>query len=182
MAGDRRRRSPPLAARALDGHPQPRHRGTGHPLVLDRHAGDDLAIPSAAPHRLPGRAGGSVRPWRACAALGLTASTVVGVVATGSRPLVPPRCPRAFPSGGAVAPSHSRLPAWVTATEPPPAYSAAPAPPPLYTAAGDPPRPSFPEPTYARSAEPSAGRAGVPRSAASPASLPTLRQAGFCHV
>ncbi|XP_071675978.1 uncharacterized protein [Lolium perenne] len=55
--------------------------------------------------------------------------------------------------------SPSRLPAWVTATEPPPVYSSASAPPPVYTTAGDPPRPSFPEPAYSRLAEPSAGRA-----------------------
>ncbi|KAK1680984.1 hypothetical protein QYE76_041832 [Lolium multiflorum] len=47
-------------------------------------------------------------------------------------------------------PSPSRLPAWVTATEPPPVYSSASAPPPVYTTAGDPPRPSFPEPAYSR--------------------------------
>jgi hypothetical protein len=42
-------------------------------------------------------------------------------------------------------PSPSQLPAWVTATAPPPVYPTAPAPPPVYTTAGDPLRPSFPE-------------------------------------
>ncbi|KAK1679863.1 hypothetical protein QYE76_040711 [Lolium multiflorum] len=87
---------------------------------------------------------------------GLAAPAVV-VVAAGPRRrarLAAPVIQRvSFP------PSPSRLPAWVTATEPPPVYSSASAPPPVYTTAGDPPRPSFPEPAYSRLAEPSAGRA-----------------------
>nr|XP_051211803.1 uncharacterized protein LOC127329313 [Lolium perenne] len=89
---------------------------------------------------------------------GLAASAAVGVVPAG-----PASLPQGVPIQRVPFPSSpSQLPAWVTATEPPPIYSAASAPPPVYTAVGDPPRPSFPEPTYSRFAEPSAGRAEYP--------------------
>nr|XP_051215068.1 uncharacterized protein LOC127332764 [Lolium perenne] len=76
-------------------------------------------------------------------------------------------------------PSPSRLPAWVTATEPPPVYSAAPAPSPVYTTAGDPPRPSFPDPPPARFAEPSAGRAAYPAQGATGLAPPRYAKLEF---
>nr|XP_051196599.1 uncharacterized protein LOC127309928 [Lolium perenne] len=98
----------------------------------------------------------------------------------GSRPpaRAPPRPGRAHPAGP-VPPSPSRLPAWVTATEPPPVYSAAPAPPPVYTTAGDPPRPSFPDPPHARFAEPSAGRAEYPAQGATGLAPPRYAKLEF---
>ncbi|XP_047057505.1 protein transport protein SEC31-like [Lolium rigidum] len=88
-----------------------------------------------------------------------------------SWPPTPSPGPAPLPQGVAIQrvqfpPSPSRLPAWVTATEPPPIHSAAPAPSPVYTTAGDPPRPSFPDPPPARFAEPSAGRAEYPAQGA----------------
>ncbi|KAK1632671.1 hypothetical protein QYE76_006986 [Lolium multiflorum] len=76
-------------------------------------------------------------------------------------------------------PSPSRLPAWVTASEPPPVYSAAPVPSPVYTTAGDPPRPSFPDLTHARFAEPSAGRAEYPAQGATGLAPPRYAKLEF---
>ncbi|KAK1596240.1 hypothetical protein QYE76_018006 [Lolium multiflorum] len=88
-----------------------------------------------------------------------------------SWPPTPSPGPASLPQGVPIQrvqfpPSPSRLPAWVTATEPPPIHSAAPAPSPVYTTAGDPPRPSFPDPPPARFVEPSAGRAEYPAQGA----------------
>ncbi|XP_051229036.2 uncharacterized protein [Lolium perenne] len=142
---------------------------------------DDLATPAAA-RRLPGSAGSPTAQGVPRSALGLVASTAsaaVGAVAAG-----PSAGPASLPQGVPIRrvqfpPSPSRLPAWVTATEPPLVYSAAPAPSPVYTAAGDPPRPSFPDPTHSRFAEPSAGRAEYPAQGAAGLAPPRYAKLDF---
>nr|XP_051197273.1 extensin-like [Lolium perenne] len=160
--GGLRRRSPPLAAGALDGHPRPRHRGPGHPPVPDRHPGDDHAAATPGHLRLLGRVGVSALPGRA-----RPAPAAPPPAPWSPGPPVPGAGPASLPQGVPIQqvpfpPSPSQLPAWVTATAPPPVYPTAPAPPPVYTTAGDPLRPSFPELAYSRFAEPYAGRAEYP--------------------
>ncbi|XP_071678240.1 uncharacterized protein [Lolium perenne] len=118
------------------------------------------------PRRIPGRADRPSRPW---SARSTSASPPPPPWASG--PPAPSPGPASLPQGVPIQrvqfpPSPSRLPAWVTATEPPPIHSAAPAPSPVYTTAGDPPRPSFPDPPLARFAEPSAGRTEYPAQGA----------------
>nr|XP_051206007.1 extensin-like [Lolium perenne] len=178
--GCRRRRPPPLASRAFDGHPRPRHHRPGHPLCTSsgtqgmttppcRHL-----LPPTRPRRQPFTGRGAPRSTP-----GLTRRRR-GLPAAGPQPRAPASLPRGVPIRRVrFPPSPSRLPAWVTATEPPPVYSAAPAPSPVYTTAGDPPRPSFPDPPPLASPRSAAGRAEYPAQGATGLAPPRYAKLEF---